>query len=56
MTQPAVIALDRVPVADYPTYVEAQRAVDFLSDNAFPVEKTSIIGSDCGWSRTCSGG
>lgn len=46
MTQPLVTRLDRVPVADYPTYLEAQRAVDFLSDSEFPVERTSIIGSD----------
>jgi hypothetical protein len=46
MTQPAVTELDRTPVADYRTYAEAQRAVDFLSDSHFPVEKTSIIGSD----------
>ena len=52
MTQPTppgalgVPVLDRVAVADYPTYREAQRAVDFLSDNAFPVQRSSIIGSD----------
>jgi hypothetical protein len=26
------------PVGSYPTYAEAQRAVDFLSDNQFPVQ------------------
>lgn len=41
-----ITALDRVPVGSYLTYAEAQRAVDFLSDNKFPVQKTSIIGSD----------
>ncbi len=46
MSQLPVTPIDRVPVADYRTYLEAQRAVDFLSDNEFPVEKTSIIGSD----------
>ncbi len=30
----------------YPTYEGAQRAVDFLSDSKFPVERTAIIGSD----------
>lgn len=30
----------------YDTYVEAQRAVDFLSDEEFPVEHVSILGSD----------
>ena len=33
-------------VASYPTYPQAQRAVDYLSDNQFPVEHASIIGSD----------
>lgn len=32
-------------VGSYSTYVEAQRAVDFLSDQKFPVEHTSIIGN-----------
>jgi hypothetical protein len=35
-----------VPVASYPDYAQAQRAVDYLSDNKFPVEKTSIVGTD----------
>ncbi|MFC7512205.1 general stress protein [Streptomyces thermocarboxydus] len=38
--------LDRPVVGSYPTYEGAQRAVDFLSDNGFPVERTAIIGSD----------
>ncbi|MGW0821634.1 general stress protein [Streptomyces sp. NPDC002845] len=38
--------VDRPVVGSYPTYVGAQRAVDFLSDNRFPVERTTIIGSD----------
>lgn len=47
MTIPSTVtALDRTTVATYPTYAEAQRAVDFLSDNEFPVNRTSIIGSD----------
>lgn len=46
MTQPAVTELDRTAVADYRTYADAQRAVDFLSDHEFPVDRTSIIGSD----------
>jgi hypothetical protein len=33
-------------VATYDTYVEAQRAVDFLSDEQFPVQHVSIVGSD----------
>src|SRR5581483_2874586 len=35
-----------VTVATYPDYLSAQRAVDFLSDNQFPVEQTAIIGTD----------
>ena len=35
-----------VAVASYPDYVSAQRAVDYLSDNKFPVEKTAIVGTD----------
>ena len=33
-------------VGTYDTYVEAQRAVDFLSDEQFPVRHVSIVGSD----------
>ena len=33
-------------IATYDTYVEAQRAVDFLADQEFAVENVSIIGSD----------
>jgi heat induced stress protein YflT len=35
-----------VSVASYPTYAQAQRAVDYLSDNQFPVDRTAIVGSD----------
>ncbi|MEV6597441.1 general stress protein [Actinoplanes sp. NPDC051346] len=35
-----------VSVATYPNYLQAQQAVDYLSDNKFPVERTSIIGTD----------
>jgi hypothetical protein len=34
------------PVASYPTYAEAQRAVDYLSDQAFPVQQVTIVGVD----------
>jgi hypothetical protein len=33
-------------VGNYDTYAEAQRAVDFLSDEQFPVQHISIVGSD----------
>jgi hypothetical protein len=33
-------------VGSYPTYVDAQRAVDRLSDAGFPVENVEIVGRD----------
>jgi hypothetical protein len=33
-------------IATYESYSEAERAVDYLSDNKFPVERVAIIGSD----------
>jgi hypothetical protein len=33
-------------VATYNSYEDAQRAVDYLSDNGFPVENTQIVGSN----------
>jgi hypothetical protein len=33
-------------VASYGSYAEAQRAVDHLSDEGFPVERISIVGED----------
>ena len=50
MTQPdprAALIPDqsaRVNVATYTNYLDAQRAVDYLSDQKFPVERTAIIG------------
>jgi hypothetical protein len=35
-----------VTVASYDDYATAQRAVDHLSDNGFPVEHVHIVGSD----------
>ena len=34
------------PIGSYPTYVEAQRAVDYLSDQQFPVQQVTIVGVD----------
>ncbi|TCC50366.1 hypothetical protein E0H73_41790 [Kribbella pittospori] len=34
------------PIATYDNYADAQRAVDYLSDNGFPVEHLTIVGSD----------
>src|SRR6266511_5140064 len=39
-------AVPSVMVATYPDYPSAQRAVDYLSDNKFPVERTAIVGTD----------
>ena len=33
-------------VASYDSYAEAQRAVDYLSDERFPVERVSIVAED----------
>jgi hypothetical protein len=33
-------------VASYESYAEAQRAVDYLSDEGFPVERVSIVAED----------
>jgi|SRR5215208_4969900 len=33
-------------VASYPTYKQAERAVDHLSDSGFPVEHSAIVGRD----------
>ncbi|WP_063725797.1 general stress protein [Cryptosporangium arvum] len=38
--------VDRTLLASYGDYLSAQRAVDYLSDQKFPVEHTTIIGSD----------
>lgn len=35
-----------IPIGTYPTYSKAQEAVDYLSDNEFPVENVAIIGTD----------
>jgi hypothetical protein len=34
------------PIGSYATYEEAQRAVDFLADNDFPVQDVTIVGVD----------
>ncbi|WP_330261024.1 general stress protein [Streptomyces sp. NBC_00539] len=36
----------RRTIASYATYQEAERAVDHLSDQGFPVERVAIIGQD----------
>ena len=44
MRKPFTQASTRVPVVGFDTYVEAERAVDFLSDQGFPVQHTTISG------------
>ncbi|MCH9759348.1 MAG: magnesium transporter [Actinomycetia bacterium] len=34
------------PIGSYPTYAEAQRAVDYLSDHQFRVQDVTIVGVD----------
>ena len=34
------------PIGSYPTYAEAQRAVDYLSDQQFPVEQVTSLLAD----------
>src|SRR5436190_24326821 len=35
-----------LPIGTYPTYAKAQEAVDYLSDNQFPVQNVTIVGTD----------
>lgn len=35
-----------VTIGSYPDYRTAQRVVDYLADNRFPVEHTAIVGTD----------
>ena len=41
-----MLSTSRRAVASYPSYAEAERAVDSLSDRRFPVERTAIVGRD----------
>jgi hypothetical protein len=41
----APVSAGRVTVASYGTYREAERAVDYLSDQGFPVERAAIVGT-----------
>ena len=43
---PIAAAGPTVSVGTYPDYASAQRAVDHLSDNKFPVERVAIVGTD----------
>jgi Heat induced stress protein YflT domain len=46
---------DKEVVASYATYVEAQRAVDALSDAGFPVASVAIVGHDVRLVETVTG-
>ena len=46
-TEPAFTShAPRRVIASYDSYAEAQRAVDYLSDEGFPVERVSIVAED----------
>lgn len=63
---PASAGSDRESIAIYTRYEDAQRAVDHLADQRFPVESVRIIGSDVrlveqvlgrlSWGRAAGGG
>jgi hypothetical protein len=42
-------------VGTYSSYSEAERAVDFLSDRKFPVERTAIVGRDLRFEEQVTG-
>ncbi|MDP9844180.1 general stress protein [Streptosporangium lutulentum] len=42
--RPDITLTGHEPVSTFHTYAEAQRAVDYLSDQRFPVEHTMIVG------------
>ncbi|MFC0629110.1 general stress protein [Kribbella deserti] len=50
MTTQGMPSMDPRPsgftIGTYDTYLEAQRAVDYLSDEKFPVEHTTIVGNN----------
>lgn len=46
MSMSVSMPLGGVQVGSYDSYEQAQAAVDYLSDEKFPVEKVTIIGTD----------
>ncbi|MDT4962698.1 MAG: hypothetical protein QOF87_2345 [Pseudonocardiales bacterium] len=40
------ITKDRRVIGSYDNYADAERAVDYLSDRGFPVERVTIVGHD----------
>ncbi|MCT2585111.1 general stress protein [Actinophytocola gossypii] len=57
MTPPTEDTTQRpsVVIASYPRYADAERAVDFLSDNGFPVRHTAIVGRGLEWVEQVTG-
>ncbi len=53
---PARMLAARELVGSYTAYADAQRAVDFLSDEKFPVERSAISVPTCVWSNSSSAG
>jgi uncharacterized membrane protein len=45
-TEPPESSSARVTIGTYDNYADAQRTVDYLSDNKFPVQHTAIVGTD----------
>ncbi|GGJ78572.1 hypothetical protein GCM10010123_05660 [Pilimelia anulata] len=43
-TRPESATAGQVVVASYPSYADAERAVDHLSDSGFPVQQVAIVG------------
>lgn len=46
MTASVSMPIGGITVGSYSDYAQAQRAVDYLSDEQFPVENVQIVGSD----------
>jgi hypothetical protein len=44
--EPPAASQAAVTIASYGNYADAQHAVDYLSDNGFPVQHTAIVGTD----------
>ena len=55
MSASVSMPLGGVQVGSYDSYERAQAAVDFLSDEKFPVENVTIIGSDLRQIETVTG-
>lgn len=52
---PVPVGMRRRTIARYPDYVSAQRAVDYLSDERFPVESVTIVGSGLRYEEQVTG-